>query len=316
MVLTSVDSSGAGPALLRRASGGAGVVPYDFRRPAKLSREDIRALQLSFDTFARRLTTQLTTGLRQVCQISLVGIEQRSYEEHIASLETPTILAVLDIEPLPGSAILEFAVPTALASVDHMLGGAGGEQPNRPLTEIETTILRGLLEQMLAVLRYATEPTIGLDPKLHSIEYSPQFVQAASATDTVVVGLFEMRIGAESCLATLCLPLSSILPRLRAGQEKRPSEADRLTHERHHKQLQAALVGAPVEVSVRFEPVLMTPSELANLAVGDVLPLGHRVTAPLTVTAGGTTFGYAMAGRQGNRLAALIISSTESDSRG
>jgi len=301
---------------MRRASGQSGATPYEFRRTAKLTREDIRALQLSFDTFARRLTTQLTTGLRQVCLISLVGIEQRSYEEHIASLETPTILAVLDIAPLPGQAILEFAVPTALASVDHMLGGSGGSQPNRSLTEIETTILRGLVDQMLGVLRYATEPTIALDPKLHSIEYSPQFVQAASATDTVVVGLFEMRIGEESCLATLCLPLSSILPRLRAGQEKRLSDTEVLAHQNHQRQLKSALTGAPVEVSMRFEPVLMTPGELADLKVGDLLPLGHRVTAPLTVTAGGVTFGYAMAGRQGNRLAALIISSQESDHRG
>jgi flagellar motor switch protein FliM len=311
-----VDSAGTRPALLRRNSGGSGVVPYDFRRPAKLSRDDIRALQLSFDTFARRLTTQLTTGLRQVSVISLVGIEQRSYEEHIASLETPTILAVLGIDPLPGSAILEFSVPTALAAVDYMLGGAGGDQPTRSLTEIETVILRGLIDQMLAVLRYATEPTIGLEPTLHSIEYSPQFVQAASATDTMVVALFEMRLGNQSCLATLCLPLNSLLPRLRAGQEKVPSEADKITHERHHRQLESALTGAPVEVSLRFEPARLTPGALANLAVGDVLPLNHRVNQPLTVSAGGTTFAYAMAGRQGNRLAGLIISSTESDSRG
>lgn len=307
MALTSVDSSGA-RARLRSAPTRGGASAYDFRRPTKLSREHTRTLQICYETFARRLTTQLTSGLRQVCQVSLVAIEQQSYEEYVAGLAATTIVSVLTMEPLAGNAILEFSVPTALACVDYLLGGPGGEQPTRTLTDIETTLLKGVIDQMLGVLKFSLEASIGADPVLSSIEYNPQFVQAASGTDTMVVGSFEMRIGDQVCLATLCVPFASLLPKLPTGRERRgASAAERAALEQTANRVRAAIGGAPIDVVVHFEPVTLTPAQLVALVPGDVIPLGHRVTTPLAVEAGGQTFAYALAGRQGSRLAGLVV---------
>jgi flagellar motor switch protein FliM len=286
----------------------AGAVAYDFRRPTKLSRDHIRALQMSYETFARRLTTLLTSGLRQLCQVGLVAIEHQSYEEYIATLAPTTILSVLDMEPLPGTAIFEFSVPTALACVDYMLGGPGGDQPTRQLTDIETSLLRNLIEQMLSVLRYATEPTIGIEPILRTIEYNPQFVQAAGANDGVVIGSFEMRVGNQLCAATLCIPFASMLPRLQVGRERRAkTSAERHAHELSAIHVRTALGNVPVDVSVSFEPIQLTPRRIVGMAVGDVINLNHRVTNPLTVESDGITFAHALAGRQGSRLAGLVV---------
>ncbi|UQX87963.1 flagellar motor switch protein FliM [Jatrophihabitans telluris] len=306
--MTPNGSSPASSRLLRR-SGGSGpedATAYDFRRPSKLSREDNRALQLAFETFARRLTTQLTTGLRQVCQVNLVAIEQQTYEEYIGGLNQTTILAVLDLDPWPGTGILEFSVPTALACVDYLLGGPGGEQPTRPLTDIETPLLRGLIEQMLGVLTYALEPT-ELAPVLERIEYNPQFLQASSSTDIFVVGSFEMHIGNQTCLATLCMPLTTVMPRLNAKAEKPSTVAEREAAARHTARLRTAVSGAPIQVSVRFASIKLTPDQIVSLTPGDVLPLNHRVTTPLAVEAGGGTFAHALAGRSGSRLAGLVV---------
>jgi len=286
-----------------------GVVAYDFRRPTKLSREHVRSLQMSYETFARRLSTLLTSNLRQICQISLVAIEHQSYEEYIASLESTTILSVLDMEGLSGTALLEFSVPTALGCVDYMLGGPGGDQPIRQLTEIEIGLLRNLIEQMLSVLAYATETTIGLKPSLRTIDYNPQFVQAAGSNDGVIVGSFEMRIGDQVCVATLCIPYTMVQPRLQAGSERRPQSAgERQAQERAGRQVRAALSNVPVDVAVSMNAALLTPSQIVALRPGDVVTLNHRVTSPLIVESGGITFAHALAGRQGSRLAGLVVS--------
>jgi flagellar motor switch protein FliM len=285
------------------------VTSYDFKRPVKLSRDHTRALQISFETFGRRLSTQLTTGLRQVSQVKLVAIEQQTYEEYISGLAQTTILSVLDLDPLPGSGIFEFSVPTALACVDYLLGGPGGEQPTRALTDLETPLLRGLIDQMLGVLRYSLEAT-GIVPTLGAMEFSPQFLQAASPTDTFVVGSFEMQIGNQVCLATLCLPLASIMPRLQTKADRRASTAsEHLAVAYNAEKLRTALVRAPIEVSVRFDSIKLTPQQLVSLLPGDVIPLNHRVTTPLAVEAGGRTFGHALAGRSGTRLAGLVVAS-------
>ncbi|MEO6700023.1 MAG: flagellar motor switch protein FliM [Jatrophihabitantaceae bacterium] len=296
--------------LPRRADGEdeSGVLAYDFRRPTKLSRDHVRALQMSYETYARRVTTQLTSGLRQLCQVSLVAIEHQSYEEYIAGLEQTTIISVLDMGPIPGTALFEFSVPTALACVDYLLGGPGGEQPVRQLTDLETGLLRGLIDQMLSVLRYALAPTIGAEPVLRTIEFNPQFVQAAGASDGVIVGSFQMRVGNQTCVSTLCIPFGALLPRLQVANDHRPqTAAERVTAEQNATQLRSALGGVPVEVVLAFQPIQLTPDQIVQIEPGDVISLKHRVTTPLTVESGGIVFAHALAGRQGSRLAGLVV---------
>ena len=92
-----------------------------------------------------------------VSSVSLVSIEQLNYDEYVASLNNPTVIAVVSIDPLPGTVLLEMASSAAMTAIDHMLGGPGGAQPERPLTEVEMPLLRGLLERMLGELRYGFE---------------------------------------------------------------------------------------------------------------------------------------------------------------
>jgi flagellar motor switch protein FliM len=302
----------AGPARAGRAtrrSKADGPLPYDFRRPTKLSREYVRRLQIVYETFARRYATLLTSTLRVVSHVTLVSIEQLTYDEYIASLASPTMLAQLTLEPLPGTAVLEFSLNAVMASIDHMLGGPGGAQPQRPLTDIETPLLRRLLERVLGELRFAFEPLVTVAPMLASIEYNPQFVQAGAASDAVVVASFEMRVGEEDCVATFCLPLGSIYAKLNEDTDVTYTPAQRLAREVAHRNMVAGLENTPIEVSVRFSSRTMSPADLAGLRPGDVVRLDHPVTAPLDVMAAGLTFARAVPGNQGSRLACLVVPS-------
>lgn len=290
-----------------RAPAHGPVVAYDFRRPTKISREHVRSLQMAFETFARRLTTLLTSGLRQICQVTVSDISQQSYDDYIGGLANPTLVVPLSIAPLAGTATVQFSLPITLAAIDHMLGGPGGRQQSRSLTDIETTLLRGLLDQIVGVLRYAMEPIVALEPVVGAVEYNPQFVQASSASDAVIVGEFEMSIGQERSPLTLSLPLASLLPRLNA---QHPRESAAGTDD------QAALAAArlrerlgdlPLEVSLQFDEVAMSPAHILGLAVDDLVPLAHRVGAPLTVHAGGIRYARAVAGKAGTHLAALVV---------
>jgi flagellar motor switch protein FliM len=290
-----------------RRTGRGSVTPYDFRRPSKLSREHIRMLEMAYETFSRRMTTQLTSALRQVCQVNLHEISQQSYEEYVTGLPVQTLLAPISVPPLSGTGVLEFGLPIAQAAIDHMLGGPGGPQVARPLTDIETTLVRGLLEQMVATLRYSLEPVVAVNPALGQIEYNPQFVQAASATDAVVVGEFDMLVGKESGRLTLCLPLAALLPKLSAQKIRERDEDAELAAASTAARLRERLGDVPVDVCVQFAEVPLSPQQILTLAVGDVLPLTHRVGAPLTLHAGGVAYGRAVAGKSGSRLAALVV---------
>ena len=80
---------------------------YDFRRPDKFSKDHIRTLQMMHETFARLTTTALSAQLRALVSVHVASVDQLTYEEFIRSIPNPTTLAVINMDPLKGSAVLE-----------------------------------------------------------------------------------------------------------------------------------------------------------------------------------------------------------------
>ena len=287
-------------------AGAAQAVVYDFRRPTKVSREQVRALQMAGETFARRLATLLTSGLRAVSQVAVTDISQRSYDEYTGALPTPTVIAPLAIAPLPGTGTIQFELSAALAAIDHMLGGPGGAQPVRTLTDIEMSLLSGLLDQIVSVLRYALEPIVDVEPTIGPVEYNPQFVQAAGPAEAMIVIEFALTIGQERSPLSISLPLTPMLPWLDV-QRPHDATADGTAARRTAARVREHLAELPLDVCLQFDGLALSSARVLTLAVGDLVPLPHRVGAPLSVHAGGARIARAVAGKSGTRLAALVV---------
>lgn len=291
-------------------SGNARV--YDFRRPTRLSREHVRVLEVASDTLSRQWTTLLTTTLRAVCSTSLGGISQMSYDEYISGLETPTALFQLALDPMPGVGLFEVSLPVAMTVVDHLLGGPGSEnQPERSFTEIETTLLTGVVDRCLSELAYAFEGVMPIEATVEAIEQNPQFAQAASPSDSFLVLTFELVIGSLSCSATLALPFSDVFAYVEKSLQGSASGRERADKEAAARLVSQRLDDTRVEVAMVIGPTLVRLSDIVKLGVGDVIRLSHPVSEPLTLTTAGVTFAYAVPGSEGSRKAGLVVHSTE-----
>ncbi len=287
------------------------VSAYDFKRPNKVSRDHVRALQLVHETFARQFSTILSSTLRALTPISIAAIEQHTYDEYVSPLPSPTFMAILAVDPLPGQGIFHLPLHAAMEIVDRLLGGPGGNtHPDRPLTEIEIGVLRGLLERVMRELTYAFESFLDVETRITSTESNPQFAQIVALSDMVVVATYDIAIGDDTWEASLCFPYLMLQPALEAYTEsKRSHDADAHDLGQVQAMLTDHLPEAPVDLAVHFNPVTLSAQEIVELQTGDVLPLRHRVAAPLTVTGGGVPCFAAMPGRQGRRSAALVIPS-------
>jgi len=306
---TVVDARSAVP----RSSPGAGrrrsePRTYDFRRPTKLSREHVRILQIAQEAFARQATTVLTSMLRTGARMELDGIEQYSYDDYIATLPAQCFIATFTLDPLPGKGLLVYPLDTAMAIVDHMLGGAGGaDQPSRPMTAMETAITGHLLDRLLSELADTFTALTPVQPTLAGLEYNPQLAQAAAGSETVMVASHRMRIGNREPVATLMLPFSSFAPALNNAASPQLTESALRKRQRAAEALTERISHVPVDVSVRFAPLQVPSTDLLDLAVGDVLLLRHPRDSPLEVTTNDETFAHAIASNHRRRLAAEIV---------
>jgi flagellar motor switch protein FliM len=183
--VTASDTLGAAPLA---ASGGrkrrkSGPQPFDFRRPSKFSRDHARALQIVHETFARQFTTILSTTLRSVSSVTVASVDHISYDEYVRSSPELCFLAILNIDPLSGAAILQLPLDIGMAAIDRLLGGTGdGAQPRRALTDIESSLLRELVQRVLRELDYAFESLVKTSTSIVQLESNPQFAQVAAAS--------------------------------------------------------------------------------------------------------------------------------------
>ena len=212
----------------RRRSGAP--VPYDFRRPLTLSRDNARHLSMALQRFARLWGTQLTARLRALVQVTFEDVALVTYDEHVASLPTPTALLVCTVEQPRGTAIVQLPLATTFVWVDYLFGGTGigDDREGRELTEIETTVVRDLMTPAFADLAYTFAPIMPLRLAMRSVQYNPQFVQAAAATDAVLSARFVLRIGEKRAdVVTLMLPAEPVLAPMRAEQNPEGAELGR-----------------------------------------------------------------------------------------
>lgn len=289
----------------------AKVSTYDFRRPNKLNREHVRALEIVGETFARQITTVLGTSLRTGVATTMDDISQYTYDEYVRELPNPTLLTILDLPPLKGSAMFHLPATLTMAIVDRLLGGTGGGQaPSRAPTEIELRLLTNLLDRVLDRLGSAFEALVPVRPQLNRTESNPQFAQVSAPTDMVVVSAFTVKIDGVSSPISLAVPFTTLAPVLEEASNRNKLGDDELANELRLA-LESSLQGSGLDVRVRFDEINLTSRRVASLRPGDVLPLDQPLDKPLTVEVAGLPRFRATAGTKGKRVACLVTDTIE-----
>src|SRR5262245_48559217 len=155
------------------------VTAYDFKRPERVGKEQMRALQTLHEGFGRNFAVGLSALLRCMVEVKLTGADQLTYSEFIFSLENPTCFNVLRAEPLEGNLILDINPAILYPIIDRLLGGGreAGPLARRPLTEIELRLVGRITDLFLAELRHAWENVLDLNLEVVRVESNPQLVQ-------------------------------------------------------------------------------------------------------------------------------------------
>lgn len=286
---------------------------YDFKRPDKFSKDQIRTLQMLHDSFARLLTTSLSAQLRTMVQIQVVSVEQLTYEEFTRSIPTLTTLTIFDMAPLEGSGILELGPNITFPIIDRLLGGPGhAPERSRELTDIEEIIIGKILNKMLDYLQESWKNVIEVNTSLKSIETNPQFVQIVPPNDMVILITFNAIIGRNEGIMTICLPyivLEPILSKLSAHYWFASTKKETTTE--HLSLIKKKIERAKVPIIVELGGTIIPIQELLQLQVGDVLPLDNSLDKEMEVRIGTRTKFRGRPGLVGNKVAVQITSIIE-----
>lgn len=268
------------------------VLPYNFRRPDRIPREQIRSLYLMHDLFALSLSSSLPILMRAMSGVTLMSVEQQAYSEYLQGLSDPTALFTLSMHPLPGVAALELSPAVAFPVIDRLLGGVGEDlEQTRAVTEIEQRILEGFVKVVTDDLRTTWKPLAELDLQILGRETRPQMLQIVAPNEAVLTIAFQVQIAETRGLMTLCLPAITLEPIIQILNQSVYSRSRDVPPEQTRALLDVlALVKLPVAAELRGTKALI--DDLMNLSPGDVLRLDHRVDQPLEISVSGVVKFY------------------------
>ena len=184
------------------------VVAYNFRRPDRVSKEQMHSLQFLHERAARNLSTSLSAYLRTTISLSVASVEQFTYQDYLGQLADPTAFYSLKIAPYDEPGALEITPGVAFAMIDRMLGGPG-EAPaaTRPLTEIEQNVVDEVVLIVLDGLAEAWRTVTSLTFGIRGRETRPRMLQVAAPNEIVCAIGFDLVVGGVRGAIHLCLPI-------------------------------------------------------------------------------------------------------------
>jgi len=249
---------------------------YNFRRPERISKEQLRSLRFMHDRFARNFSASLSAYLRTITEVNLLSLEQLSYAEFLLSLPDPTCFNAISMKPLEGNAAVELNPDVAFPMIDKLLGGPGMPlDVDRSITEIEQNIIEGVIRLALDDLREVWRQTIELEIRVEARETSPQLIQIVAPNEVVVLIVLEIKIGEVSGLMNLCIPTSLMEPITGKFDSEFSQGAHRSDDPQAFARLKEHLMATRHTVSADVVGTSVRINELVNLEEGDLVLLNY-----------------------------------------
>ncbi len=265
------------------------VKTYDFLHPDRFSKDQTRALQMLHEHFARLFSTSLSAFLRTLVDVTLVSVDQLSYDEFIRSVPNPTCINIINARPLNGQAIIEISPALSFSVVDRLMGGRGQEfSKNRELTEIEQVLIERILQRAFNCMQEAWAGVYKLSFSLETTDTNPQlFMQLFLPSEMVILTTLEISLGDSVGTMSVCFPYVVLEPVAQllsarswftSGRKPVDSPDQQVLRDRLQR------VEMPMVAYLGDAGVKVT--DLLRLAVGDVIVTRTRRDRPVWMMVG------------------------------
>jgi len=294
----------------RRRGESVEVRPYDFKRPERVSKDQMRALQTLHESFARNFGASLSGFLRTIVEVKVANCEQMTYAEFISTLPNPTSFNLVQSDKLEGQMCLEISPLIIYPIIDRLLGGTTQDLfiPQRPMTLIETKLIGNVTHRGLDAMSEAWSGIRQLVFNICATESNPQLVQIVPPNEVVVVVGFEIKMSNRAGTMNLCIPYNVIEPIMDdLAAQSWFAVNDQSKNADVQQRIDKSLNRATVEIAGVLAQTTMTVQELINLQPGDLILTEKPAIQPVMIEVEGEKKFWASMGKIKGKRALQVM---------
>ncbi|MEN6434280.1 MAG: FliM/FliN family flagellar motor switch protein [Anaerolineaceae bacterium] len=287
------------------------IQAYNFWSPDRFSKEQMRAVELIHEDLAERLTTSMPTFLRTNIRPRLVHTEQGRFNDFLADFPESTLFHIVVLSPLPGQTVLTLSPDICTLILEQRLGGKVERKcEERQPTDIDQSLLRGLIEHMLGDIKAAWSKVVNIEPALEDSTVNQHWVQMVIGNERAMMLTYEITIQGHSGTMSFFVPFSTLKPILNVLNPhiwisgRREQKQDLTLFKQNRKNLE----GVPLDVKVILGEIDLAVQDVLRISVGDILQLGTSVSQPLLMQISDQRLFLTKVGKVGNRLGVQISS--------
>ncbi|MFK7883052.1 MAG: flagellar motor switch protein FliM [Phycisphaerales bacterium] len=290
---------------------------YDFKRPERVAKDQMLALQTLHEAFARNFGASLSGFMRTIVEVRVATCEQMTYGEFIGALPNPTSFNLVQSDSLEGQMCLEISPLIIYPIIDRLLGGTNQDLfiPQRPMTPIEQRLISNVITRGLTSLGEAWESVRPMNFDVVAQESNPQLVQIVPPNEVVMVIGLELRMGTRAGTMNLCIPYNVIEPVMDVLSSQSWFAVSRNDNSQAVKKIERNLDQAGLSVTAVLAETTITLRDLAEMQPGDVIVTTQNQSLPATVLVQGEPKYQAGIGQHRGQRAVRVLSKLEPGAR-
>jgi flagellar motor switch protein FliM len=290
------------------------IATYDFRRPNRISKEQLRSIRSLHSKFSRELSSKISSAMRTIIEVTLHSVDQMTYGEFLMSLPSPTSFNIFSMRPLEGNSILEINPSVIFPIIDKLLGGEGIPYENsREFTDIEFLMIDNILNIVMGELMGAWAPYISVSMEIEVKESSPNVLQVVAQNEFIVMCVLEIIIGDSSGMMNVCYPVIYLEPILQKLANRDIMMYDRQSQKSRNKELRTLASFSNAFVEAIIGTTLLPLSRLTSLDKGDIILFSKEENEDIIIRINNKEHYYASLGANEYRKVVIIKSTIETE---
>jgi len=257
---------------------------YDFRRPEKFSKNQIREVRSQMEILARQFNNIIANLLRFNTEVVLIEVGQCNYADLHRTSMLHSIIGLFSLEENKGGhGILQFSTELAFTMIERLMGGEGSpSQTVRDLTDFERLVFTDIFQRFIDAFTRSLKDYADINGRIIRLETDEKLIpKGFSPDETFVKCTFEMRFPRNKGFIIISIPYSIISHHFTGGKYDSHSDAGRKTIS--SGDISGTVKELKFNAEVEIGETEFTIRELLALEPGSLLIFDRKVNEPFNL---------------------------------